>query len=152
VRRTDDRARVTVLDWPQPVQQPLGPHLDGWFDRQRWLAAHRDDRALRSAVLVLAPDVLQEQIGPPGAEDPAHLVLRQQVGLRRAFRADTATAALAGACDGRLPVGTLVAAVREVLGEEPGDDRAAEPGTERGDALLGSVRGLVEAGVLQPSV
>ena len=139
VRRTGEERRVTTLDWPHPVQQPLGPHLDGWFARQRWLAAHRDDDALAAAVLVLADDVVQEQVGAPGAEDPAHLVLRQQVGLRRAVEADTATAALAGACDGQLPVGTLVAAVREVLGGLP-------------DGLLDEVRHLVEVGVLDPSV
>jgi methylase of polypeptide subunit release factors len=139
VRRTDEERRVTTLDWPHPVQQPLGPHLDAWFARQRWLAAHHDDEALLGAVLVLAADAVQEQVGAPGAEDPAHLVLRQQVGLRRAVEADTATAALAGACDGQLPVGTLVAAVREVLGEVP-------------DGLLDEVRQLVEVGVLDPPV
>jgi len=139
VRRTGEVRRVTALDWPHPVQQPLGPHIDAWFARQRWLAAHRDGEALQGAVLVLAADVVQEQLGAPGAEDPAHLVLRQQVGLRRVVEADTATAALTGACDGRLPVGTLVAAVREVLGEVP-------------DGLLDEVRHLVEVGVLDPPV
>lgn len=139
VRRTDDERRLTLLDWPHPVEQPLGPHLDAWFARQRWLAAHHDDDLLSQAVLELAADVVQEQVGAPGAEDPAHLVLRQQVGLRRAFPADTATAALAGACDGRLPVGTLVAAVREVVGEAPA-------------SLLDRVRELVGAGVLHPPV
>ena len=139
VRRTDDERRVTTLDWPHPVQQPLGPHVEAWFTRQRWLAAHRDDEALQGAVLVLADDVVQEQLGAPGAEDPAHLVLRQQAGLRRAVETDTATAALVGACDGQLPVGTLVAAVREVLGDLP-------------DGLLAEVRNLVEVGVLDPSV
>ena len=139
VRRTGDAPRVTTLDRPHPVQQPLGPHLDAWFARQRWLAAHRDDHALSRAVLVLADDVVQEQRGAPGADDPAHLVLRQQLGLRRAVEADTATAALAGACDGQLPVGTLVAAVREVLGGVP-------------DGLLDEVRHLVDVGVLEPPV
>jgi methylase of polypeptide subunit release factors len=139
IRTTGDERLVTVLDWPHTVQQPLGPHVDAWFARQRWLAAHRDDEALQDAVLLLADDVVQEQVGAPGAEDPAHLVLRQQVGLRRAVEADTATAALAGACDGQLPVGTLVAAVREVLGTVP-------------DELLDEVRHLVEVGVLQPRV
>jgi hypothetical protein len=139
VRRTDDERRVTTLDWPHPVQQPLGPHVEAWFTRQRWLAAHRDDEALQGAVLVLADDVVQEQLGAPGAEDPAHLVLRQQVGLRRAVATDTATAALVGACDGQLAVGTLVAAVRDVLGDLP-------------DGLLDEVRNLVEVGVLDPSV
>jgi methylase of polypeptide subunit release factors len=139
VRRTDADRRLSTLDWPHPVQQPLGPHLAGWLDRQRWLAAHEADDELAAATLTLAADVLQEQIGAPGAEDPQHVVLRQQVGLRRAFASDTATAALVGACDGTLPMGTLVAAVRQVLGDE-------------GPDLLGQVRLMVEAGVLTPSV
>ena len=146
VRRTDEERRLTLLDWPHPVEQPLGPHVDAWFGRQRWLAAHGDDDALGAAALVLADDVLQEQVGAPGAEDPAHLVLRQQVGLRRALQADTATAALAGACDGRLGVGTLVAAVQQVLGAEPGTDAGSVAGA------LDRVRDLVEAGVLLPPV
>lgn len=143
VRRTDDAARVTLLDWPHPVEQPLGPHLAAWFDRQRWLAARPDDRDLAEAVLVLAADVVQEQVGAPGAEHPEHLVLRQQTGLRRAVEADTAAAALAGACDGTLPVGTLVGAVLDLLGDADGTGR---------EDLLREVRRLVEVGVLRPPV
>jgi hypothetical protein len=44
-------------------------------------------------------------------------------------------------------VGTLVAAVQQVLGEEPDTD-APEPGA----VLLDRVRDLVEAGVLRPPV
>ncbi len=141
LRRTDAERRVTTLDWPHPVEQPLGPHLASWLQRQRWLAEHDDDR-LAATTLRLAPDVVQEQLGAPGAEDPEHVVLRQQTGLRRAFATDTATAALAGACDGSLAVGTLVAAVRDVLG----DGAPAAPG-----GLTAQVRVMVEAGVLTPS-
>jgi hypothetical protein len=123
------------------VEQPLGPHVLSWFARQRWLA-ETDDDALLAARLRVADDVLQEQLGRPGAEDPEHLHLRQQVGLRRAFAADTTTAAVVGACDGRLPVGTLVAAVEQLLGGAAAD---------RVD-LLRRVRELVEAGVLEPPV
>jgi hypothetical protein len=112
-----------------------------WFARQRWLAANDDD-GLLAARLRVAGDVLQEQTGLPGAEDPQRLVLRQQVGLRRAFTADTTVAAVVGACDGRLPVGTLVAAVEDLLGGAAAD-RAG---------LISRVRELVEAGVLEPPV
>jgi hypothetical protein len=138
---------VTTLDWPHPVEQPLGPHLAGWLDRQRWLAARADDAALAASTVTVAPDVVQEQLGQPGAEHPEHVVLRQQTGLRRAFSSDTATAALVGACDGTLPVCTLIAAVQQVLGED--DGTGAGPGSPE---LLGQVRLLVEAGVLTPSV
>lgn len=142
VRRTGEAARSTLLDWPHPVEQPLGPHVGRWFERQRWLAGRTDDE-LERAVLLLADDVLQEQVGRPGAEHPEHLVLRQQVGLRRALAADTATAGLAGACEGSLPVGTLVAAVLELLGA---------PDHEGREELLHEARRLVEAGVLEPPV
>ncbi len=142
LRRTDAERRVTTLDWPHPVEQPLGPHLATWLDRQRWLADHGSDASVAAATLRLAPDVVQEQLGLPGAEDPEHVVLRQQTGLRRAFAADTGTAALVGACDGTLGVGRLVDAVREVLGDD------ASGGTPH---LLEQVRVMVEAGVLTPS-
>ncbi len=155
VRRTGADRRLTALDWPHPVEQPLGPHLDAWLGRQRWLAAHQTDDALAAATVTLAADVVQEQVGSPGAEDPEHVVLRQQVGLRRALGCDTATAALVGACDGRLTVGTLVAAVRQVLGDNGGDDGGDDGGGDGIDDspdLLAQVRVLVEAGVLTPSV
>lgn len=137
LRRTDESRRATLLDWPHPVEQPLGPHVGAWFARQRALA----DADLRRMTLRLAPDVVQEQLGTPGAEDPEHVVLRQQAGLRRAFAVDTATAALAGACDGTLPVGVLLEAVHQVLGQPP----------DGGDApVLDRARELVEAGVLHP--
>jgi methylase of polypeptide subunit release factors len=142
LRRTGAERRVTTLDWPHPVEQPLGRHLASWLDRHRWLAGHDSDDALMAATVRLAEDTVQEQLGRPGAEDPEHVVLRQQTGLRRAFAADTATAALVGACDGTLGVGRLVDAVREVLGDDvPG-------GTTH---LLEQVRVMVEAGVLTPS-
>jgi hypothetical protein len=90
-------------------------------------------------------------VGSPGAEDPEHVVLRQQVGLRRPLVSDTATAALVGACDGRLTVGTLVAAVRQVLADSGGDDGGGD-GIDDSPDLLAQVRVLVEAGVLTPSV
>jgi methylase of polypeptide subunit release factors len=142
LRRTDAERRVTTLDWPHPVEQPLGPHLATWLDRQRWLAAHESDESLAAATVRLSPDVVQEQLGRPGAEDPEHVVLRQQTGLRRAFATDTGTAALVGACDGTLGVGRLVDAVREVLGDD------ASGGTPH---LVEQVRVMVEAGVLTPS-
>lgn len=145
LQRTDADRRVTLLDWPHPVQVPLGPDMATWLQRQRWLGAHTDDDSLARATVVLAADVLQEQVGRPGEEHPEHVVLRQQVGLRRAHEVDTATAALAGACDGTLPVGALVAAVEQVVGQ----DASGTP-VSRVD-LLAQVRVLVESGVLTPS-
>ena len=150
LRRTGEARRVTTLDWPHPVEVPLGPSLAGWLDRQRWLARHDGDAALAAATLRLAPDVVQEQVGAPGAEDPQHVVLRQQAGLRRAFPVGTAAAALVGACDGTLPVGRLVDAVAQVLAGTSDGPPGNVPGTDAVD-LLAQVRLLVEAGVLAPS-
>jgi methylase of polypeptide subunit release factors len=138
LRRTDQPTRATLLDWPHPVEQPLGAHVGAWFARQRALASG----PVPDLVLAIAPDVVQEQLGRPGAEDPEHLVLRQQVGLRRAESVCTATAAVAGACDGRLPVGALLTAVREVLGAD------MQVGDEQ---VLDEVATLVEAGILSPA-
>ena len=139
-------APADPLDWPHPVEQPLGPHVDAWFGRQRWLAAHGDDDALSAAALVLADDVLQEQVGAPGAEDPAHLVLRQQVGLRRAA-AGRHGHRCAGRCLRRAaPCGHTGRGRPQVLGAEPGTDAGSVAGA------LDRVRDLVEAGVLLPPV
>jgi methylase of polypeptide subunit release factors len=150
LRRTDDERQVTTLDWPHPVESPLGPSMAGWLDRARWLAGHAGDDALAAATLRLAPDVVQEQIGAPGAEDPEHVVLRQQSGLRRAFPVSTATAALVGASDGTLQVGRLIQAVAQVLAEGGDEPPGNVPETAAVD-LLAQVRLLVEAGVLTPS-
>ena len=90
----------------------------------------------------------------PGADDPEHVVLRQQVGLRRAFASDTATAALVGACDGTLPVGTLVAAVQQVLdeggddGAGPGSQELLEPGPPPGRGRRAGTIGLTAVDIL----
>ncbi len=140
LRRTDEPTRSRLLDWPHPVAQPLGPELRSWLDRRAWLAP-LDDDGLLGARLRLADDVVQEQVGRPGAEHPEHVLLRRRTGLRSAVRVDTGTAALVGACDGTLPVGRLVDAVATVLGTDAGPLR---------EQLLGEVRDLVDAGYLQP--
>jgi len=80
-----------------------------------------DDRALLQVLPLLADGVVQEQVGPPGAEDPATIVLRQRHGLVRARQVSTAEAALVGACDGTLSVEAIVRALAEIL-----DDDVAE--------------------------
>jgi methylase of polypeptide subunit release factors len=142
VRRTDAAARTEVLDWPHAVEQPLGPHVDALFSRWAWLRSHLPATELAAARLRLSDGVVQEQWGQPGAEHPARLVLRQQHGLRRAVECDTALAALAGACDGSVAVGPLVAAVASVLGTEPG---------EAARVLLPQVRRLLAEGFLEPA-
>ena len=68
-------------------------------------------------------------------------MLRQQRGMRRARQVDTVEAALAGASDGDLTVGQLLAALAEILG----DDAIGESGDV---ARLAGVRELVADGFL----
>ncbi len=115
LRRTTAPPVLRLEEWPYEVAQPLGDEVAAHFGRVD-LLREQDDDALLGLRLVLRPDVVQETRGAPGAEDPAEVVLRQQTGLRRARRVDTATAALVGACDGDLELGRLVAAVEHLVG------------------------------------
>jgi methylase of polypeptide subunit release factors len=135
-----DRPAITAEEWPHPVEQPLGPHIAEWFDRQDFLRTH-DDAALLEARFTLAPDVVQEQVGLPGAEDPEHVVLRSARGMRRATKVDTVGAGFAGVCDGTLPAGRIVDAIAQLLREDPVVLRDRTPE---------SIRLLVEHGFLQP--
>ncbi|MBB5939545.1 methylase of polypeptide subunit release factors [Streptomyces zagrosensis] len=135
-----DSPSVTVEEWPHPVEQPLGAWVRAHFDRQDFLRA-TDDAALLAARFRLAPEVVQEQVGLPGAEDPEHVVLRQNRGMRRATKVDTVGAGFAGACDGSLSAGRIVDAIAQLLGEDPVQLRDRTPE---------SIRLLVEQGFLEP--
>ncbi|HYH33871.1 MAG TPA: methyltransferase [Nocardioides sp.] len=124
----------TFLDWPHPVEQPIAPLVDAWGSVSGY-RGHRDDR------LVRRDDVTQETSGPPGAADPATIVLRQQRGLRRARRVDTVEAALAGACDGELTVGQILAALADLLERDE---------QELASSYLPVVEELVHEGFLEP--
>lgn len=141
VRRTgSERPVVTAEEWPHPVEQPLGPHIAAWFDRQDFLRAH-DDAALLDARFRLADEVVQEQVGLPGAEDPEHVVLRANRGMRRATRVDTVGAGFAGVCDGTLTAGRILDAIAQLLGEDPVVLRDRTPE---------AIRLLVEQGFIEP--
>lgn len=131
---------ITAEEWPHPVEQPLGPHIAGWFARQDFLRTH-DDAALLSARFTLADEVVQEQVGLPGAEDPEHVVLRAARGMRRATKVDTVGAGFAGVCDGTLTAGRIVDAIAQLLGEDPVVLRDRTPE---------SIRLLVGQGFLDP--
>ncbi|MFC0601918.1 DUF7059 domain-containing protein [Streptomyces palmae] len=137
-----DRPSVVVEEWPHPVEQPLGGVIADHFDRQDYLRT-RDDAALLADRFRLADEVVQEQVGLPGAEDPEHVVLRQNRGMRRATKVDTVGAGFAGVCDGTLSAGRILDAIAQLLGEDPVllRDRTPE-----------SIRLLVEQGFLVPVV
>ncbi|WP_405676248.1 methyltransferase [Streptomyces sp. NBC_01511] len=109
---------VVVEEWPHPVEQPLGDTVRAHFERQDYLRTH-DDAALLTAHFALAPEVVQEQVGLPGAEDPEHVVLRQNRGMRRATKVDTVAAGFAGVCDGTLSAGRILDAIAQLMGEDP---------------------------------
>ena len=135
-----ERPSVTVEEWPHPVEQPLGEEVRAHFERRDFLRAV-DDAALLATRFRLADEVVQEQIGRPGADDPEYVVLRQNRGMRRATTVDTVGAGFAGVCDGSLPAGRIVDAIAQLLGEEP---------VELRDRTPQSIRLLVEQGFLLP--
>ncbi|MYY85966.1 MULTISPECIES: class I SAM-dependent methyltransferase [unclassified Streptomyces] len=132
---------VTVEEWPHPVEQPLGDTVREFFERQEYLRAH-DDAALLAAHFKLADEVVQEQVGLPGAEDPEHVVLRQNRGMRRATKVDTVGAGFAGVCDGSLSAGRILDAIAQLVGEDPVLLRDRTPA---------QIRLLVEQGFLLPA-
>lgn len=131
---------VVAEEWPHPVEQPLGETVRAHFERQDYLRAH-DDAALLTAHFALAPEVVQEQVGLPGAEDPEHVVLRQNRGMRRATKVDTVAAGFAGVCDGSLSAGRILDAIAQLVGEDPVLLRDRTPQ---------AIRLLVEEGFLVP--
>ncbi|MFD7546049.1 methyltransferase [Streptomyces sp. NPDC059816] len=142
LRRSDaPRPSVTVEEWPHPVEQPLGDVVRAHFARQDYLRAH-DDAALLAGHFRLADEVVQEQVGLPGAEDPEHVVLRQNRGMRRATRVDTVGAGFAGVCDGSMSAGRIIDAIAQLLGEDPVALRSRTPA---------QIRSLVEQGFLEPA-
>jgi hypothetical protein len=127
---------TTCEEWPYEIEQPIGPHVLDRFERLEDLPSELDDLQL-----VVAEDVVEETAGPPGAADPATIVLRRQRGMRRAEQADTVLAGFVGACDGDLTAGQILTALAQLLDADAADlhDRYADP-----------IRRLVAEGFLDP--
>ncbi|MFJ7155138.1 methyltransferase [Streptomyces sp. NPDC101118] len=136
-----ERPSIVVEEWPHPVEQPLGDTVRAHFERQDYLRAH-DDAALLEGHFRMAGEVVQEQVGAPGAEDPEHVVLRQHRGMRRATRVDTVGAGFAGVCDGSLSAGRILDAIAQLMQEDPVVLRDRTPE---------AIRMLVEQGFLEPA-
>ncbi|GAA3373771.1 class I SAM-dependent methyltransferase [Streptomyces sannanensis] len=136
-----ERPSVTVEEWPHSVEQPLGAAVQAHFRRQDYLRTH-DDAALLAEHFTLASEVVQEQVGLPGAEDPEHVVLRQHRGMRRATKVDTVGAGFAGVCDGSLSAGRILDAIAQLVGEDVVQLRDRTPA---------QIRLLIEQGFLEPS-
>jgi protein-L-isoaspartate O-methyltransferase len=131
--RRSGRSARELLSWPYDVEQPIAPALRDW-------ASATDVVVDPGSHLVARADVRQETLGPPGAEDPETIVLRQQRGLRRARQVDTVEAALVGACDGDLSVGQILDALAQLLDRDSGELR---------ETYLPAVRELVREGFLE---
>nr|WP_042404874.1 class I SAM-dependent methyltransferase [Streptacidiphilus carbonis] len=141
VQGESERPPILHLEeWPHPVEQPLGPHIEAWFTRQDFLRA-QDDAALLATRYRLTEEVVQEQVGAPGAEHPEHVILRQNRGMRRATKVDTVGAGFVGVCDGELTAGEILDAIAALIEEDPVllRDRTPE-----------QIRMLVEQGFLEP--
>jgi hypothetical protein len=134
-----EHPRLRFDDWPHAVHQPVGQGFADFF------AAVEPSRLAEPDFLSgrwrRHPGLVQETTGEPGAADPQHLVLRQQFGFGRAVEADTALAAIVGACDGDLPLGVLVGAVAGLLDVDAAALR---------DEVIPPLRRLVTDGYLLP--
>ncbi|MVA76946.1 methyltransferase [Auraticoccus sp. F435] len=117
-----DVPQVRTLDWPHAVEQPVGPAFARQQQGLTLSLLPEEELLLRR--WALAPDVVQETVGAPGAADPEHIVLRQQTGFRSALRVDTAVAGVLGACDGELALGVVLDAVASLLEQDPVATRA----------------------------
>ncbi|MFC3998533.1 methyltransferase [Nocardiopsis sediminis] len=119
-------ATVRVEEFRHDIEQPVGAYLPGVVDGA--MTAHRlTDAALLSAHVALAPGVVEERIGVPGAPDPERILLRQSGGLRRVAQVGTVEAALASVCDGTMPVGPLLDAIAELTEQDPAAVRERTP-------------------------
>jgi methylase of polypeptide subunit release factors len=129
---------VAIEDAPQPVAQPIGPHLASWFDRLDALAATPDLLAARPRV---ASGVALEQAAYAGADgwDVATQALQQSDGLRWRADVDPVGVALAGACDGTRSLGEVLAVLAAAYEIDEESLRAG---------ALPAVRHLVERGFL----
>lgn len=119
--RRSERPAVRIEELRHAVEQPVGAYAHEVLDG---LAKAEEFSTACGRLLAAAPGLVQEQIGPPGAEDPERILLRQTDRLRRAAGVGTVEAALAGVCDGTLPLDPLLDAIAQLTDTDPGEVRA----------------------------
>lgn len=129
---------VRMESWPNPVAQPVGPAY-AQYARALDLVA---DPGFASTTLVIAPNVDEERIYVPGAEDPSHIVFKSREGFNRYLIASSELTAVLENCDGDLPLDALIAAVCELMDK---DDEATRT------ALLSHAASAVMDGILLAS-
>jgi SAM-dependent methyltransferase len=118
----------------------LGGHLAATLAAHDWLVP-LDDKSLAAQTVSVAGDVTEERHYWPGDEHPTVMDLRQGGGFGRTFPLGTALAAVVGACDGELSIGSICSAVAQLL-EVDERELLAE--------VLPGIRELVVTGFLQP--
>jgi methylase of polypeptide subunit release factors len=121
-RRTATLRRFEHLDGA--VGSGIGEAIEAGLAAHDLQHALADD-ALADTVLEVAPDVTEHRHYWPGDADPTVIELRQGAGFARVRRVDTVTAAVVGASDGELSLGTIIDAVARILEADPEDTRAA---------------------------
>ncbi|TDB97435.1 methyltransferase [Actinomadura sp. 7K534] len=119
--RRSERPAVRIEELRHAVEQPVGAYVADILDG---LTKGAEFSTACGQTLGAAPGLVQEQIGPPGAEDPERIVLRQTGRLRRAAGVGTVEAALAGVCDGTMPLAPLLDAIAQLTGTDPAEVRA----------------------------
>ena len=112
---------VRIEELRHAVEQPVGAYVEAVLDG---LAKAAEFSTGCGQALAAAPGLVQEQTGPPGAEDPERIVLRQTERLRRAAGVGTVEAGLAGVCDGTVPLAPLLDAIAQLTAMDPAEVRA----------------------------
>lgn len=123
----------------EPLAGGIGTAIAAGLAAHDW-QARRDDGALAAARPRVTPSVTEHRHYWPGDADPTVIELHQGTGFARRRRVDTALAAVVGACDGELALGTIIDAVAALL-------QADAAAVRRG--VLPQVRELLVEGFLE---
>jgi hypothetical protein len=126
------------------LAMPCGDQLGAIFELADFLAV-QDDRTLLDVVLEVPPGIVLDERSAPDGDGwrPISLRLRQTTGLRLDGEIDAAMAAIVAACDGRRPLGAVLADAANAAGRDLAEVRAG---------AVPIVRRLVEKAFLLPVV
>ena len=128
-------------DTPETMTVPAGGDINGRFEAEDFLAAHRDDKALLARAFRLSADARLTQQSQPGLDGWELLTtqIRRVDGLHWSGNVDLDGASLLARCDGTRAMADLLTDLAESLGPERDELARAWPAT---------VRRLVQCGFL----